>query len=178
MHRAKDLLFPELKVVFESCYRAARRKFPEGLVPMIAVSSILMLRFLMPQFALSYASSSRLGQKFLTAFVFGKPPEEEVEEQTFRKIAEFLLDISSVDKTCESCENIEKRECNLCSLLQFTADNLTMVMSALERAENDDHALVWSILELLENVVSAPEDETRDILRRMDSYSFCQEQVP
>jgi hypothetical protein len=175
MRDLKDRIVPELRMVFESCFRATRRRFPGELVPVMAVSSILMLRFLMPQFAVSFPEASRLGQKMLTVFVFSNPPGEDIEEEVFRKIAKFLLEISTVGMETDYCGFTEAKDCELGELLYFASKNSRLIVSAMEGKKKDNHTLVWVILELLENVLSKPEKETAHILKSMDSWAFREE---
>jgi hypothetical protein len=152
-----DRLPPPCRVVFSSCFRATRRKYKDKLVPVIAVSSFFMLRYLRPAFATISVDASTLGQKLMNVFVFKQWPEARLGDDIPRLVGDFLLEICNVKPT-----QIQLPPYDIKKILQFCAENAPAVADRLEAAQaEDEHSLHWSILECLENAVfGSPEDYT------------------
>jgi hypothetical protein len=147
--KLKEKLPSAIRIVFASCFRATRRRYQEKMVPVLAVSSFLMLRFLLPQFAIMSPIASRMGQKVMQAFVFKKFPPDQVREDVYELMARFLLEISQPEpaKVTMAPHDIKK-------IFQFTAENAIGMIERLQPLNAElDHPLHWSILELLEGVV-------------------------
>jgi hypothetical protein len=152
-----DHITPALRLVYSACFRATRRKYKEKLLPIITVSSFLMLRFLLPQFAMMGPEASKLGQKMMNIFVFKVLPEIRDDKELPKLIGDFLLEISKVlpgDVALTPGDNTK--------ILQFCAENAPMLAERLEIAKaEDEHPLHWSVLELLETgIFGVREDYT------------------
>jgi hypothetical protein len=158
--KLRDKLPLAICIVFSSCFKATRRRFQEKLVPILAVSSFLMLRFLLPQFAIISPVASRLGQKLMQAFVFKKFPPEQVHEDVYDLMARFLLDISHPKPA-----KVQFAPHDIRKIFQLAADNALGLVERLPAvAREQDHPLHWSILELLEGMVFGVDENFNRIL--------------
>jgi hypothetical protein len=157
---ALDKVPAPLRLVFSACFKATRRKYKEKLVPIMAVSSFLMLRFLLPQFAMISPACSRLGQKLMTAFVFKKLPDDPLGEDLPQLIGNFLLEISTVEPA-----DVQLPPYDAMKVLQFCAENAPLLADRVDIAKADDeHPLHWSMLELLESGIFGVKEDYAHIL--------------
>jgi hypothetical protein len=162
---AIDRVPPALRIVFGACFRATRRRFQEKLVPIMAVSSFLMLRFLLPQFAIISPAASKLGQKLMAVFVFRKIPDDYIGEDIPQLIGDFLLKIGEVEDAQVQLPQYDGRK-----ILQFCAENAMLVTDRLELVKGgDEYPLHWSLLELLETAIFGIKE---DYARILDGHAY------
>jgi hypothetical protein len=157
---------PAIRIIFSACFRATRRKAKEGLLPLIAVSSFLMLRFLLPQFAMISPAACRLGQKLMSIFVFQQSSSDRIGDDIPKLIGDVLLEITNVEPADVPLPPGDNAE-----LFEFCAANAMLLVNKVERAKEGEHLLHWSVLELLETAVFATRKDATDYTSFGDSRS-------
>jgi hypothetical protein len=164
---ALDKVPPVLRLVFSACFKGTRRKFQDKLVPLLAVSSFLMLRFLLPYLAMISPAASKLGQKLMSVFVFRKLQDEHLGEDIPRLIGEYLVEISHAkDMT------VELPPYNAKKVLQFCAENAPLVADRVDLAiGEDEYPLHWSILELLETAIFGTREDYSKIIEEIHFFT-------
>ena len=116
---------------------------------------MLMLRFLMPS-AITSSKETKLAQKLMNAFVFHQNEDEILEENDFKLIAECILGMIEINKTPFPFNKMNQ--------------DINIILEGLNNLNNDindiiknqsilnEHPLMWSILELLENIFIIKDD--------------------
>ena len=142
----------QIKFMEAIVFRAARRKFPDGLVPLLAVGSMFMLRYLIPKLSTVSIEATQKGQKIMMAFVFHRSPDFSLTDEQYREIAESDLHITnygSVSFPVEASKSTQVIE----SCAEWSKQLIDIISN-----RPAEHPLYWSVLELLENSFTGEED--------------------
>lgn len=149
------LLPPQIRYLLAAVFRSTRRKFPDRLVPLFAISSMFMLRFVSPQLIMKGAT--RLAQMTMKAFVFyngeeGAPKEDDIPQELYKKIAETYANVIQYEDPA-----YHVAEPNIGDIVADIATHNKELLDHLKK-KPQEHPLYWSMLELLENVFIGEED--------------------
>ncbi|EAY19889.1 hypothetical protein TVAG_129970 [Trichomonas vaginalis G3] len=143
----------QMKNLISATFRATRRKYPDRLVPLLAISSMFMLRFISP--VMANMGKTKLAGDAMKAFVFFNSKdksEEEFPKEIFTRIAEqYISNLGYSDSTYHFAEaNLEEIVADCATYNKEICDNL--------KRKPTEHPLYWSMLELLENCFIGDED--------------------
>jgi hypothetical protein len=155
------------RIVLRFAFISARRKFPNGVIPITAISSILMLRHLMAELGPKMSSVGLL-QQLMNLTVFKSETKEIAhDDEIFREIANFLLEL-----TLLRVNHVPKDSFAAGELLSVMAE--VAAETAVEVAKPTAatligklHPLVFSIPELIETYFTGPNEDPR---LRVDAY--------
>jgi hypothetical protein len=155
------------RIVLRLAFISARRKFPNGIIPMTAISSILMLRHLMAEMGRKMASIGPLQQLMnLTVFKF-EMKEMPHDDELFREIANFLLEL-----TVLRVNHVPKDSFTVDELLSVMAEIADEIIAEVTQPKHvtsmaKRHALVFSVHELIETYFTGPNEDPR---LKVDAY--------
>ncbi|KAH0794766.1 hypothetical protein GPJ56_001313 [Histomonas meleagridis] len=162
---------PILTFIFSCAFRSTRRKFPDNLTPLIAVNSILMLRYLLPKLSMISRQASQFGQRILNAFVFHKVPDDPLNEQVYRKIALYTSNISHPKKVGKN----ELPTPQISIVLNMFVNNSKQIMEELNTVLEGENQTVWGVLEFLENIFAGVEENYETLISKSTIFGVQQE---
>ena len=142
----------QIKYIESVVFRATRRRFPDDLIPLFAVGSMFMLRFLIPKLSSVSVEATQKGQKIMNAFVFHRSRDFSLSDEQYREIAEAdiqLTNFHSVSFPVEATQFDKVLTC--CS--DWNQDIIGIIAN-----RPTEHPIYWSVLELLENASIGEED--------------------
>jgi hypothetical protein len=145
------------RFILRTAFLTARRKYPENLVLLKAISGVLMLRYVMAEVSQQLPERIPMLQH-ITNIVFFKQETRQpgCDVRDFRTIAEFLLDLIKLKANSIRQEGF--------AIDQFV-DSVTIVVDnvlVFLKKRQQEHPIIWSIQELLETVFTIAEDDCKE----------------
>jgi hypothetical protein len=152
---------PQLnRIVFRLAFLAARRKFPDKLVPLTALGGMVMLRFVMADVGEKAPQLSKLLQGMMQITVFSQTCRGECELETFDRVAEALVDLTRLEGNYVPRTNFSPLD-----FVECIAPLIDEIKGAVKPpAPGALHPLVFSLLEVIENALIGPDDDLRQKL--------------
>jgi hypothetical protein len=146
------------RFILRTAFITARRKYPENLVPLTAISGVLMLRYVMAEVSPQLPPERiPLLQQIMNITVFKQETRQlGCDVRDFRAIAEFLLDLIKL-----KANSIRKEGFVMDQLVESVTIVVDNVLTLLKKPQSD-HPIVWSIQELLETVFAGVEDDYKE----------------
>ena len=142
----------QIKYIESVVFRATRRKFPDDLMPLFAVGSMFMLRFLIPKLSAVSIEATQKGQKIMNAFVFHRSPEFSLSDEQYREIAESDIQLTNFHAVSFPVE-AKQFDQVLTSCADWYKDIIEIISN-----RPAEHPIYWSVRELLENAFVGDED--------------------
>jgi hypothetical protein len=155
------------RFILRTAFLTARRKYPENLVPLTAVSGVLMLRYVMAEISPKLLPERiPLLQQIMNIVVFKQETRQlGCDVRDFRAIADFLLDLIKL-KT----NSIRKEGFVMDQLIESVIIVVDNVLNLLKKPQ-PEHPIVWSIQELLETVFTGVEDDYKERVAGSTDFS-------
>jgi hypothetical protein len=139
---------PQLnRIILRSAFLAARRKFPDKLVPLTALGGVLMLRFVMADVGARLPKTTKLLQRMINISVFAGQMRSEYDQKDFDVIAQFLSEMSELKGNHVPKDYYSSEE-----LMNVIAADVDDIIAHIRKAGDQSwpHPAVFSIQELIE----------------------------
>ncbi|OHT08874.1 hypothetical protein TRFO_22457 [Tritrichomonas foetus] len=146
-----------MNFIFCSAFKASRRKFSENLLPAVTVSSIFMLRYVMPQL-INEPELKECGNHIAKGFLLRQDDPTVNDEKLMREACQFLIDITNLNGSAFQFESYD-----FALISQFLSNANDKIISHMKKLENsqNDPPLTWSVAEMIENCFVGCEHDFR-----------------
>lgn len=164
---------PPMRFVLSAAFRSTRRKFPDYLVPLNAISSILMLRYLVTELTKRSIELAKVCQTLTLTLMFSTKVEQ-LPEDLYKQLALFLANLTHFQNSNINLNTNEiQAKKDLINFILFQKEDNNyisdIVKSLSNLIANPEHQIKWSIIEVIENICNGV-DEIFDV--EMKSKTF------
>ncbi|OHS95533.1 hypothetical protein TRFO_10408 [Tritrichomonas foetus] len=150
---------PPMKFVLSAAFRSSRRKFPEYLVPLNAISSIFMLRYLATELTSISMDLAKLCQTLTLTLMFSTKVEQ-LPDELYPQMALFLVNLTHLTNSSITLPPFNIND--LIIFLKYSKENnfyfhqiVTKLSDILKKPQ---HPMVWSVVELFENIYNGTDE--------------------
>jgi hypothetical protein len=151
------------RIILHIAFTAARRRFPNGIVPMTAISGVLMLRHILAEIGSRLGSASQLQQVMNLTVFRATMKETQPDHRMFRVIAEFLLGLTILKDN-----SVPKDSFTVLDLLCVVLEVLDGIISYVSSMPKPPVPLVaYTVQDLIETFFTGPDEDPRD---RINAY--------
>lgn len=151
-----------MKFVLSAAFRSTKRNFPEYLVPLNAISSILMLRYLVTEITHKSIELAKVCQAFTLTLMFSTKAEQ-LQEDLYKQLALFLANLTHVENGSINLNiSDDQAKKDLFNFILFQKEDniyishIVKVLSDL--IKNPDHPIKWSMIETFENICNGVDE--------------------
>ena len=162
---------PPMRFVLSAAFKSSRRKFPDYLVPLNAISSIFMLRYLATELTSISMELAKLCQSITLTLMFSTKVEQ-LPEEMYSQLALFLCNLTHLVNSPISLPetNID----NLLTFIKYKKDNNVYYRNIISKlseilSKENHHPMVWSIVELFENLYTGTDENFQ---KEMEGKTF------
>jgi hypothetical protein len=153
------------RILLRIAFTAARRKYPNGIVPMTAVSGVIMLRHIMAEMTPQLESVSTLQQVMNVSVFKTNMKEIPPEDKMFRIIADALLGLTILKDNSVPKDSFTVSDL-LCVILEVLDGVISRVSS---NSQPPVPPVAYTVQDLIETFFTGPDDDPRD---RIKAYYF------
>ncbi|OHT12471.1 hypothetical protein TRFO_17610 [Tritrichomonas foetus] len=150
-----------LQFLYSTVFRVTRRRFPHNLTPVVAVSSIFMLRMILPR--ISTSEVSPIGKKLMNAFAFHDKASSLKEHPIYTKIFKFVVNLTKMKPS-----SINFPAHNLSALVDFISQEEEKIMEIYKSfnfTNNEDvNPLTPTMIEIIENCFIGSDEDLETLM--------------
>lgn len=167
-----DEFTPLMKFVLSAAFRPSRRKFHGFLVPLNAISSIFMLRYLATELTRLSIDMGKFSQSLTLTLMFSTKVQQ-LPEEMYPELALFLLNLTHLINLDEQNPiefelNDESIADKLLTFMFYEANEqkyfYKIALNLIETIKSSSQPMKWSLSEFLENLyVGTDEDFEKEI---------------
>jgi hypothetical protein len=148
------------RIILRNAFIAARRRYPEKLVPLTAISGLVMLRYVMADVGSRVPHMTKLLQGMMNITVFSPQMRQECTMATLVAVAECLLDLTRLKSN-----NVPKDLFRPDELIDVIAGSLGDILTNIAVASQPPyHPAVYSLQELIETVFMGVDEDPKQKL--------------
>ncbi|OHT13601.1 hypothetical protein TRFO_03373 [Tritrichomonas foetus] len=136
-----------MNFIFSSVFKSTRRKFTDNLLPAVTVSSIFILRYIMPHL-INDPELKECGNFLTKGFLLRKSDPTINDEDLIRETCLFLVNLSNLNSSGFAFEQYD-----FALICQYLSTNNDKVIENFNRYQQTttENPVVWSIVEMIEN---------------------------
>jgi hypothetical protein len=155
------------RILFRFAFLAARRRFPAGIVPVVAIGGLLGIRHILPEVAAKLPASGVVQQMMNIALFRPEMREMPHNDEIFRVVAHFLIDLTQL-KGNHIPKDLFTHEELLTAMLEVRERIISEVANPKKGPlYSDIHPAVFAVHEMIETYFTGPAEDPR---ARIDEY--------
>ena len=150
-----------MNFIFSCAFKSTRRKFSNNLLPVVAASSIFILRYLNPQL-INEPALKDCGSHLAKGFLLRRDDPTVNDEKLMRETCQFLIDLTKLNGSAFQFPPYDFG--NIIKFLSVANEKIINNYKKQLQIQNTDPPLTWSVVEMIENCFVSDNDYTAEIL--------------